>query len=385
MDYINKPESVIKACRRCDDCGIRAEVKSEDEEMCLLQCSICGKEYPFYKSSPEKRLEQAINEESNMLTSEIYDIIIIGGGPAGLTAGIYAMRASMKTILIEKGPPGGQMAINKGIENYPGFIDINGFTLSEKFLEHAQWYGLEILPVEVVAIEPGIDFHSVRLENGTTLNGYTIVMAPGGVSRTLGVPGETENLGQGVSYCATCDGFFYRGKPVAVVGGGDTALEEALYLSKIASEVHLIHRRNEFRAGRILQQRILRDPKINITLNSVVTNIISNGNGVGSLVLRNGNGHESKLNVEGIFIFIGFSANSKLVPAGIKLSANGYVLTDEKCETNICGIFAIGDLREKYANQIVVAASDGCVSALAAARAVEMKKAGFTACKLQRR
>ncbi len=320
-----------------------------------------------------------------MSSSGTYDLIIVGGGPGGLSAGIYAMRAAMKTVLIEKGPPGGQMAINKGIENYPGFIDINGFELSDKFLQHAKWYGLEILQEEVIAIEPGIEFHSVRLANGETLNGYALIMAPGGLSRRLGVPGEVENLGRGVSYCATCDGFFFKDKPVAVVGGGDTALEEALYLSKIASEVHVIHRRKEFRAGRILQQRVLREPKIQVILNTVVTKIVSDGNGVSSILVKNGGGDDGELHVEGIFIFIGFSANSKLVPAGIKMGSNGYVLTDEKCESSVCGIFAIGDLREKYANQIVVAASDGCIAALAAARAVEMRRSGFSACKLQGR
>ena len=164
----------------------------------------------------------------------------------------------------------------------------------------------EILQEEAVAIEPGIEFHSVRLANGTTLSSYAIIMAPGGTSRSLGVPGELENLGRGVSYCATCDGFFFSGKPVAVVGGGDTALEEALYLSKIASEVHLIHRRNEFRAGRILQQRISMEPKIKVISNTVVKNIISDGNVVGSILVKNGGGDEGELHVEGIFIFVGF-------------------------------------------------------------------------------
>ena len=370
------------ACRRCDECGVRTEVKSDDDDRCILECSLCGKEYPFYKSPQEDRPLRAMQEKTNAFGLNTYDAIIIGGGPGGLSAGIYAMRAAMKTVLIEKGAPGGQMAINKGIENYPGFIDINGFDLSEKFLQHAKWYGLEILQEEAIAVEPGIEFHSVRLANGRTLNAYTIILAPGGVSRTLGVPGEVENLGRGVSYCATCDGFFFAGKPVAVVGGGDTALEEALYLAKIAGEVHLIHRRKEFRAGRILQLRISMDPKVKVISNSVVTNIISDGDGVSSIIVKNGQGVETELYVEGIFIFVGFSANSKLVPAGVKMSANGYVLTDEKCESSIAGIFAIGDLREKFANQIVVAASDGCISALAAARCVELRKAGFTSCKL---
>jgi len=382
MDSKKVPDIRI-ACRRCDECGIRTGVKSDDDDLCILQCSLCGKEYPFYKSPQEDRPLRAIKEEGNVLSANnIYDTIIVGGGPGGLSAGIYSMRAAMKTILIEKGAPGGQMAINKGIENYPGFIDINGFELSERFLEHAKWYGLEILQEEAIAIDPGIEFHSVRLANGRTLNTYAIILAPGGISRSLGVPGEAENLGRGVSYCATCDGFFFAGKPVAVVGGGDTALEEALYLSKIAGEVHLIHRREEFRAGRILQQRISMDPKIKVMSNTEVTNIISDGNGVSSIILKNGEGLQSELHVEGIFIFVGFAPNRKLVPAGVKMSADGFVLTDETCESSIPGIFAIGDLRQKYANQIVVAASDGCVSALAAARCVEMRKAGFRSCKL---
>ena len=227
-----------------------------------------------------------------------------------------------------------------------------------------------------MAIEPGIDFHSVRLANGKTLSSHTVILSPGGVSRTLGVPGEIENLGRGVSYCATCDGFFFGGKPVAVVGGGDTALEEAIYLSKITSEVHLIHRRGEFRAGRIVQQRVGMEPKIKVNMNTVVTNIVSNGNGVHSILIRDGKGVESELHVEGIFIFVGFEPNYKLVPQGVAMDSHGYVLTDEKCESSIPGIFVIGDLRKKYANQIVVAASDGCLAALAAARSVELRHPG---------
>ncbi len=369
-----KHEDII-ACRRCDTCGVRTDVKSDDEEVCVLQCSICMQEYPFYKSPMEERIMRADNPKDR--SNPEYDTIIIGGGPAGLSAGIYAMRAAMKTVLIEKGAPGGQMAINKGVENYPGFIDINGFDLSDKFLDHAKAYGLEILREEAVAIEPGTQFHSVRLANGETLDSHTVILSPGGVSRTLGVPGEIENLGRGVSYCATCDGFFFGGKPVAVVGGGDTAIEEAIYLSKISSEVHLIHRRDRFSAGRILQQRLAMEPKITVEMNTFVTSIVSNGNGVDSIVTRDAEGVERRLHVEGIFIFIGFAPNRKLVPAGVEMNRNGYVITDEKCESAIPGIFAIGDLRQKYANQIVVAASDGCIAALAAARKVELKKSGL--------
>lgn len=316
-----------------------------------------------------------MQRQPEMAEIEIYDVIIIGGGPAGLTAGIYAKRAALKAVLIEKGVPGGQVAITKGVENYPGFIDIGGFELSDKFFQHAKCYDLETIREEVVAIEPGIDFHSVRLSSGEILNAHSIIMAAGGTSRRLNVAGEIENFGKGVSYCATCDGFFFRDKIVCVVGGGDTALEDALYLSKITRHVYLIHRRDEFRASRILQQRIEADPNIETILNTVVTEIKANEQGVCGVCLKNLQTSEDKdLDVAGVFIFVGFSPNSALVPRGIKTSTTGYVLTDESCETAIPGIFAAGDLRQNYAKQIVIAASEGCIAALAAARYVESRK-----------
>ncbi len=310
-----------------------------------------------------------------MSQNETYDVIIIGGGPAGLTAGIYARRAALKAVLIENGVPGGQVAITKGVENYPGFIDISGFDLSDRFLQHAKWYGLEIIQQEVLALDPGIDFHSVRLANGQVLNAHSIIMATGGKSRRLNVPGEIENFGKGVSYCATCDGFFFRDKIVCVVGGGDTALEDSLYLAKITERVYLLHRRDEFRASRILQQRVLLEPKIETILNTVVTEIRSDEQGVRAVALKNTQtGEEKELKVDGAFIFVGFSPNNALAPTGVKRGTTGYVLTDEKCETNIPGIFAAGDLRQNFAKQIVIAASEGCIAALAAARYVEAKK-----------
>jgi thioredoxin reductase (NADPH) len=311
-----------------------------------------------------------------MSQNELYDCIIVGGGPGGLTAGMYAMRAALKTVCIEKGVPGGQVAITKGVENYPGFIEIGGFELCEKFLEHAKWYGLDVLQQEVVAVEPGLEFHSVRLANGEILHSYAVILAAGGTARRLGAPGEIENFGKGVSYCATCDGFFFRGKTVVVIGGGDTALEDALYLAKITSRVYLVHRRDAFRGSRILQQRVLAEPKIEIILNTTVTEIESDENGVCAVTLKDvRTGDQRGLPTEGVFIFVGFSPNNQLVPAGVKVSTGGYVITDEKCETSIPGIFAIGDLRKKYANQIVIAAADGCTAALATAHYVEMKKA----------
>jgi thioredoxin reductase (NADPH) len=307
---------------------------------------------------------------------ELYDCIIVGGGPGGLTAGMYAMRAALKTVCVEKGVPGGQVAITKGVENYPGFIEIGGFELCDKFLEHAKWYGLEMIQQEVVAVEPGLDFHSVRLASDDVLRACAVILAAGGSARRLSVPGEIENFGRGVSYCATCDGFFFREKTVVVVGGGDTALEDALYLSKITNRVYLVHRRDAFRGSRILQQRVMAQPKIEIVFNTTVTEIKSNENGVCAVVLKDvQSGGQRELATDGVFIFVGFSPNNQLVPAGIKMNPVGYVVTDEKCETSIPGIFAIGDLRQKYANQIVIAAADGCTAALAVAHYVEMKKA----------
>lgn len=315
-----------------------------------------------------------------MVEDGFYDLIIVGGGPAGLTAGMYAMRAALKAVLIEKGMPGGQMALTKGVENYPGFLEISGFELSDKFLQHAKAYGLETIQQEVTAVEPGVDFHEVRLADGRRLGAHAIILAAGGSARQLGVPGENDNFGKGVSYCATCDGFFFRDKVVVVVGGGDTALEDALYLSKITRHVYLVHRRDAFRGSRILQQRVLADCGIEVLWNTVVTDIKADDHGVCAVSLKDTRTSETRqLATDGVFIFVGFSPNSTLVPAGVTRNANGYVVTDEKCETSIPGIFAVGDLRQKYANQIVIAAADGCIAALAAARYLEMKKAS-TSC-----
>ena len=312
-----------------------------------------------------------------MSQCELYDLIIVGGGPGGLSAGIYAMRAALKTVLIEKGLPGGQVNLTESVENYPGFEKISGFDLSQKFLQHAQGYGLEVRQQEVAEVEPGLEFHSVRLANGDLLNGHAVILATGGSPRKLKIPGELEYHGRGVSYCATCDGFFFRGKNVVVVGGGDTALEEALYLARITRLVHLVHRRDALRGGRILQQRVMAEANIEILWNTIATEILANDQGVQGVTLQDKQtGVLRELPVDGVFIFIGFIPNNQLVPEGIRMNHDGYVMTDEKCETNLAGIFVIGDLRQKYARQIVTAAAEGCTAALAAALCVEMKKSG---------
>ncbi len=310
------------------------------------------------------------------MTENIYDSIIIGGGPGGLSAGIYAKRAAMNTVLIEKGVPGGQVVNSDEVENYLGYEHIGGAELSMKFSQHAQAYDLDIISQEVSEIIPGVNFHTVKLANGDVLKACSIIMAMGGNPRKLAIPGEDENYGKGVSYCAVCDGFFFRDKTVLVIGGGDTAAEEALYLAKLAKQVYIAHRRDALRAGMILQQRIFSECKIEMLWNTIPTEIKAGAEGVNGIALQDTvSGDTRELAVDGAFIFIGFVPNNQLVPAGIKMTADGYVVTDAKCETNIPGIFAIGDLMEKYARQIITAAADGCTAALAAGHYVEAKKA----------
>lgn len=312
-----------------------------------------------------------------MTNKESYEVIIIGAGPAGLAAGIYCKRAGLKTALFEKGLMGGQIAVSKDVENYPGVEGITGFDLAEKMVNHARSFGLEVIQKEVVEISAGSDLHSVRLADGEQLQAAALILAEGGTVRKLGVPGEAEYLGRGVSYCATCDGFFFRDKTVVVVGGGDTAVEEAIYLSRLARKVHLVHRKNAFRASRLLQSRLMAEPRIEVIWNMIVREIKGDGNAVVAVTLENTETGETKVfPSDGVFIFIGYSPNNQLIPLGIRIDELGYVITDEKNETSVPGIFAAGDLRQKYANQIVVAAADGCIAALGAARYVEVQKNG---------
>jgi thioredoxin reductase (NADPH) len=310
-----------------------------------------------------------------MPSEKLYDLIIIGGGPGGLTAAIYAKRAALDVALIEKGAPGGQMTMSDEVENYPGFEHIGGMELAEKFAQHARSYGLETITDEVAAVDPGLDHHTVTLAGGTSLKAHAVILAPGGSPRKLGIPGEDKYYGKGVSYCAVCDGFFFRNKTVVVVGGGDTAAEEALYLAKLAKQVYVVHRRDALRASKLLQQRIMGECKIEILWNTVATEIKADDQGVCAVELQDViTGEQRALAADGAFIFIGFDPNNQLVPAGVKMNAEGYVLTNDRCETSIPGLFVIGDLREKYARQIVISAADGATAALAAAHFVESRK-----------
>ncbi len=312
-----------------------------------------------------------------MANAETYEVVIVGGGPAGLAAGLYCQRAVLKTVLFEKGLIGGQIAISKEVENYPGVEGITGFDLAEKLHRHAQAFGLRVIQEEVVEVNAGADLHSVRLANGDLIRTVALILGVGGTVRKLGIPGEAEYLGSGVSYCATCDGFFFKDKSVVVVGGGDTAAEEALYLSRLARKVYLVHRGNALRATRLLQGRLMAEPGIEIIYNTIITEIKGDGSAVEAVSFEDAvTGEQGIFPTDGVFIFIGYAPNNRLIPPEVRTNEQGFVITDEKCSTNVPGIFAVGDLRQKFANQIVVAAADGAIAALAAAHYVEEQKAG---------
>ncbi len=314
------------------------------------------------------------------MTENRYDVIIVGGGPAGLTAGIYSMRAGLKALLFEKGLLGGQVANPKIVDNYPGVESVTGFELAEKLTSHAKSFNLAVMQEEIESVSTGNGAHIVRTAGGELFESITLILAPGGTAKKLNIPGETEYFGSGVSYCGVCDGFFFRDKTVCVVGGGDNAAEEALHLARLARKVYLIHRRDELRANRVLQQQMRNEPGIEIIWNSVVREIKGMAGAVSAAVVENlRTGETRDIAADGIFIRIGFFPNNKLIPPAVVINDEGYALTDEKCETSVPGIFAVGDLRQKYANQIVVAAADGCIAALAAAHYVELHKAGFGA------
>lgn len=318
-----------------------------------------------------------------MAASELYDLIIVGGGPGGLTAGIYAMRGALKTVLIEKSMPGGQVMLSDEVENWPGTEHISGAELSMNFSQHAQSYGLEIVQQEVLKIEPGLTHHTVKLADGQVLKSLAVILGMGGSPRKLGIPGEDDYYGKGVSYCAVCDGFFFRDKTVVVIGGGDSATEESLYLAKLAKQVHIVHRRDKLRASMILQERVKADCKINIIWDSIPKEIKAGDGGVHAVTLENvKTGVQEELATDGVFIFIGFEPNNEIVPAGIQMDADGNVVTDTACLTALPGIYAIGDLRQKYARQIVISAADGCTAALSAAHYVETRKANPEYCEL---
>ena len=302
----------------------------------------------------------------------VYDVIIIGGGPAGLSAAIYSSRARMSTLIIEKAGCGGLIAITDNLENYPGFDKgINGFELTSKMEQQARKSGAEIVYGEVVAIETDETLKKVILTDKTYIT-KTIIIASGSSFKKLGVKGEEEFIGRGISFCATCDGPFFKNKEVAVIGGGNSALQEALFLTKFASKITLIHRRNEFRAAKILQERVAAEPKIKIILDTVVEEITGTQT-IEKIKVRNVNSSAAEeIPVDGVFIFIGWTPNTKfLMNNKIALDEKGYILTDEQMKTAIDGIYACGDVRKKSLRQVVTAVSDGATASVSAHQYIE--------------
>lgn len=296
------------------------------------------------------------------------DIIIIGGGIAGLTAGMYAQRGGMDTLLFEKMFPGGQAATTYSIENYPGFVEpISGPDFAMKLESHARKFGLEILYDEVTEIQ--VDDKIKKVITGDKVyETKTIILAMGASPKTLGLDKEEKFRGRGVSYCATCDGAFYKDKVTAVVGGGDTATEDALFLAQYASKVYLIHRRDQLRASKILQDRVLAHPKIEILWDTVVESIIGEEQVEGISIKNLKTGTVSQLELDGFFVAIGIKPNNELAVGKVDMTDDGFVITDENMATNVPGVFAVGDLRHKPVWQLVTAASDGAVGTLSAQR-----------------
>lgn len=320
-------------------------------------------------------IKPKINSKKETKEEIIYDAIIIGGGPAGLTAGIYLSRARMSTLLIEKALPGGQAILTEIIENYPGFPHgIAGPELMQKMEEQAVRFGLKIEygEVEEVKIKEGKE-DKVKINN-KEYKTLTIVLASGAEASKLEVPGEEELRGRGVSYCATCDAPFFKDQKIVVVGGGDTAIEEALYLTKFVQEVTIIHRRDRLRATKILQERVFANKKINFAWDSVVTKILGKEK-VESVLVQNKKTYEEKeISCQGVFVFVGNVPNSKFLNESIKLDLKGYILTDDNMMTSQDGIYACGDVRKKLLRQVVTACGEGATAAFVAQKYIEELK-----------
>src|SRR6267378_8326794 len=296
-----------------------------------------------------------------------YDLVIVGAGPAGLCAALYAGRGMLKAITIERGPPGGELLNTDLIEDYIGFESIKGWELARQFAEHAKKFGADIVTDTVERIRKAPDgLFDVVTARERVFRAPAVILTAGGTPVKLGVPGEKEYAGKGVSYCAVCDGAFFKGERLAVVGGGDAAVEEADYLTRYASKVTLVHRREEFRASRILQERTFANPKIEVIRNTVVPEIVGNGKGVQHVVLEDtGSGERTNLDVGGVFVFVGFKPNTQLIESHVHHDAGGYFITDERMMTSIPGLFAAGDVRSQLTRQITTAVGDATTAAIA--------------------
>ena len=305
------------------------------------------------------------------MSEQIHDIIIIGSGPAGDTAALYTARANLKPLVIEGIEPGGQLMITTDVENYPGFPKgIQGPELMEEFKSQAERFGAEYIFGEVSSVDFNNRPFTITVDEETTYKSNSVIIATGATAKLLGLENESNLMGRGVSACATCDGFFFQDQEVAVVGGGDTAMEEALFLTRYATNVKIIHRRDELRASKIMQERAVSNSKIEFIWNTEVIDILANENGeVAKLKLHNlSTSDESELDINGLFIAIGHQPNTQIFDGIIDRNENGYILTNNGTKTNIDGVFACGDAQDWIYRQAVTAAGTGCMAAIDAER-----------------
>lgn len=306
-----------------------------------------------------------------MSEEKIYDVIIIGAGPAGMTAAVYTSRANLSTLMLERGVPGGQMANTEEVENYPGFDHILGPELSTKMFDHAKKFGAEYAYGDVKEVIDGKEYKTIKA-GSKEYKARSIIISAGAEYKKLGVPGEQELGGRGVSYCAVCDGAFFKNKELVVVGGGDSAVEEGVYLTRFASKVTIVHRRDELRAQKILQDRAFANDKIDFIWNHTVKQINDKDGKVGSVTLvSTQDGAEQEFAADGVFIYIGMVPLTKPFEGLGITNSNGYIETNERMETKVPGIFAAGDIREKTLRQIVTATGDGSIAAQNAQHYVE--------------
>lgn len=298
-----------------------------------------------------------------MTTQVDYDVIIVGAGPAGMTAAVYASRANLSTVMIERGMPGGQMANTEDVENFPGFDLITGPDLSTKMFTHAQKFGAKYEYGDIKEIEDKGSYKVVNMGD-KTLTARAIIIATGAEYKKIGVPGEQELGGRGVSYCAVCDGAFFKGKNLYVIGGGDSAVEEGIFLTKFADKVTIVHRRDELRAQKIIQDRAFKNEKIDFIWNTTLKTINEKDGKVGSVTLvSTEDGSESEHQADGVFIYIGMKPLTKPFESLGILNENGYIETNDEMETKVPGVYAAGDVREKTLRQIVTATGDGSIAA----------------------
>lgn len=315
------------------------------------------------------------------MINHYFDVIIVGGGPAGLCAGMYAGRAMLKAVLLERGIPGGELLNTEKVEDYPGFATVGGPALAALMTEHAQAFGADIRQENVEGIyrlEDGT--FRVATSSGTDFHAPTVILTAGGTPTKLNVPGELEYVGRGVSYCAVCDGAFFKGEMIAVVGGGDAAVEEADYLTRYGAKVYIIHRRDEFRASKIIQERALGNPKIEVIWNTRVLELIGDAQGLKYLELENVvTGERSVLAATGCFVFIGFQPNSGLIREHVTHDPGGYLITDDRMMTSIPGLFAAGDLRAQLTRQVTTAVGDATTAAIAVEKYLTHRRSGVAA------